>query len=67
MLGCPIKLSKEWIDVLERANGNEAEAMKEWSARYGLNEKLNYIPDVELDIEEKKMIYLLWWIKSEYI
>ena len=54
MLGCPIKTSKEWIEVLERANGNEAEAMKEWSARYGLNEKLNYIPDVELEAEERK-------------
>ena len=30
MLGCPIKTSQQWIDVLERANGNEKEAYKIW-------------------------------------
>lgn len=56
MLGCPIKTSKEWIKVLEDANGNEFEAMKEWNKSFILNDKLNYIPE-ELEAlkpEERK-------------
>jgi hypothetical protein len=56
MLSCPIKTSKEWIQVLENANGNEVEALKEWNKSYYLNEKLNYIPE-ELEAlkpEERK-------------
>ena len=42
MLGCPRKNSRDWQDVLARANGNEEEAMRIWVEReFADNPKLN--------------------------
>ncbi len=48
MLGCPIKTSKQWIDLLEKHNGNEEKAYEEWydpKNGYILNDEINYIPE----------------------
>ena len=55
MLGCPIKTSKEWQDVLARANGNEEEALNIWSKEgFEENPKLNEYPEVELKPNEEE-------------
>jgi hypothetical protein len=48
-LNCPIKTSKEWLDIMSRANGDEELAYQMWEAEgYGANEELN-------ELEEKKV------------
>ena len=53
MLGCPIKTSKEWQDILARVGGNEDEALKLWASEgYEENPKLNEYPEEELKPDE---------------
>lgn len=57
MLGCPIKTSAQWIEVLERANGNEKKAYKIWvDEGYIDNETINELDEDSIDIpvEERK-------------
>lgn len=57
MLGCPIKTSKEWQDVLARVGGDENQALEIWANEgYEENPKLNEYPEEELkpDEEEQK-------------
>jgi len=58
-ISCPIKTSKQWIDLLEKCNGNEQEAYEKWyepKNGYILNEEINYIPEEleELKPEDRK-------------
>jgi hypothetical protein len=55
MLGCPIKTSKEWQDVLARANGNEEAALGLWAQEgFENNPKLNEYPEVEIKPDEEQ-------------
>ena len=48
-VNCPIKTSKDWQDVLARANGDEKEAYKIWNAEgFGDNEALNELEEPEV-------------------
>jgi hypothetical protein len=57
MLSCPIKTSKEWVDLLDSVNGNEERALELWVAKgYDQNESLNELIDdsVNIPAEERK-------------
>lgn len=55
MLGCPIKTSEKWKEVLAQAGGDETKAMKIWAEEgYEKNPKLNYIPEEEIKVDEEE-------------
>lgn len=57
MLSCPIKTSKEWVDLLDSVNGNEERALELWVDKgYDQNESLNELIDesVNVPVEERK-------------
>ena len=48
-LNCPIKTSKEWLDIMSRANGDEELAYQMWEAEgYANNEDLNELEEQEV-------------------
>ena len=54
MLGrCPIKTSKEWLEILDSVNGNEQRALEEWNKRTDLLERddLHEIADEQEEME----------------
>jgi hypothetical protein len=47
MLSCPRKTSREWQDVLARANGNEDEARRIW-----IEEEFEFNPDLNIEVND---------------
>jgi len=47
MLGCPNKSSKEWKEILKKANGVKSEAIKLWNKTYPENENINPLDTAE--------------------
>ena len=55
MLSCPRKTSREWQDVLARAQGNEDEARRIWvEEEFDLDPTLNSIPVSEENFEDAR-------------
>ena len=48
MLSCPRKTSREWQDVLARANGNEDEARRMW-----IEEEFEFNPDLNVEVKDE--------------